>query len=62
MRGSDVISDLVQLLYYKSRKINFKHCGSYIDSADWIKKKKATINSKNDEDKYFQYVATVALN
>ena len=62
MRRSDVIFDLVQLLYYKSHKINFKPCGSYIDPPDWIKKKKATINSKNGENKCFQYVATVALN
>ena len=35
---------------------------SYIDSADWIKKKKATINLKNTDDKCFQYAVTVALN
>ena len=37
MRGSDFIFDLVQLLYYKCHKINFKDSGSYIDSPDWIK-------------------------
>ena len=36
--------------------------GSYIDSPDWIKNKKTTINPINDNDKYFQYAATVALN
>ena len=37
--------------------------GSYIDSPDWIKNKKATINaiSKNNN-KFFQYAVTVALN
>ena len=35
--------------------------GSHIDSPDWIKNKKATINLIND-DKYFQYAVTVALN
>ena len=40
----------------------FRHSGSYIDSTDWIKKKKATIHSKNKDDKCFQYALTVALN
>ena len=35
---------------------------SYIDSPKWLKDKKATINPKNDDDKCFQYVLTVALN
>ena len=34
----------------------------YIDSPNWIKTKKATINPKNEDDKCFQYAATVALN
>ena len=62
MRGSYVIFDLVQLLYYNCQKINFKRGGSYIDSPDWIKKTKATINLKNTDDNYFQYAVTVALN
>ena len=36
--------------------------GLYIDSPDWIKKKKAAINKKNEDDKCFQFAATVALN
>ena len=62
MRGSDYIFDSVQLLYYKCQSINFKREGSYIDSPDWIKKKKATINLKYEDDKCFQYAATVTLN
>ena len=62
MRGNDLIFDLVQLMYYKCHKVNFRHGGSYIDSPDWIKKKKATINPKNTDNKCFQYAATVALN
>ena len=50
MRGSDFIFDLVQMMYYKCHKIDFKRGGSYIDSPDWIKKKKATINPKNTDD------------
>ena len=41
--------------------MNFRVGGSYIDSADWIKKKKTKINPKNEDDKCFQYVITVAL-
>ena len=40
MRGSDFIFDSVQLMYYKCHKVNFRHGSSYIDSPDWIKKKK----------------------
>ena len=53
MRGSDFIFNSVQLMYYKFHKINFSRRGSYIYSPDWIKKKKATINPKNTDDKCF---------
>ena len=36
--------------------------GSYIDSPKWLKNKKSTINSKNNDDKCFQYAVTLALN
>ena len=50
------------MMYYKCHKVTFKHVGSYTDSPDWIKKKKVTINPKNEDNKCFQYVVTVALN
>ena len=62
MRGNDFIFDSVQLMYSKCHKVNFKRVGLYIDSSDWIKKKKATINPKNADNKYFQYAVTAALN
>ena len=40
MRRSDFIFDSVQLMYYKCHKVNFGRRGSYIDSPEWIKKKK----------------------
>ena len=43
-------------MYYKCHKVNFRHGGSYIDSLNWIKKKKVT------NDKRFQHTATVSLN
>ena len=39
-----------------------KRSGSYIETTDWIKKKKATIKVKNYDNKCFQYAVTVALN
>ena len=63
MKGSESVSDNFQLLYYKCHKINPNRGGSYIDSPDWIKNKKATINPINKKDnKCFQYAVTVALN
>ena len=51
------------LLYYKCHKITL-NCGeSYIDSPDWIKNKKATINPINKNYyECFQYAETLALN
>ena len=45
-------------MYYKFHIINPSRGGSYIDSPDWIKNKKATIDPINKKDnKCFQYVA-----
>ena len=63
MKGSKFVFDYVQLLYYKCDKINPNFGGSYIDSPDWIKNKKATINPINKKyNKCFQYTVMVALN
>ena len=62
MKCSDFIFDCVHLLYYSCHKINLNFSGSYIDSPDWIKNKKATIHPVNDGDKWFQDVATATLN
>ena len=62
LKVSDFIFDCVNLLYYKCHKISFKRGGSSIDSPDWIKNKKATINPINKKDnKYFQYSITATL-
>ena len=52
-------------MYCKCPKIKLNRGVSYIDSRDWIEKKKATattnpINKKDN--KCFQYAVTVALN
>ena len=55
--------DCFHLLYYKCYKINLNRGGSYIDSPEWIKNKKATINPINKKDnKCFQYAVAVTLN
>ena len=51
MTGSGFIFDCAHLLYYKCHKINLIYTGSYIDSPDWIKNKKASINPVNNDDK-----------
>ena len=48
MKGSDFIFNSVQLMYYKCDKVSFIHGGSYIDSPDWIKKKKSNNKSKKN--------------
>ena len=62
MRGSDFIFDCIYLLYSKYHKMNPNPGGSYIDSPNWTKNKKATTNLINDDDKCFQYAAPVTLN
>ena len=60
MKDSGFFFDYVHLLYYKCHPNNG---GSYIDFADWIKNKKATISPINKNDnKCFQYAVTVAFN
>ena len=62
MRESEFVFDYVEWLNYIFHKLDMKRSGSYIETPDWIKKKKATINVENDDDKCFQYAVTVALN
>ena len=63
MKGIDFIFHCTHLLWCKCHETTFICDGSYISSLDWIKNKKAAVNSINKEDnKCFQYNATVALN
>ena len=62
MRGSEFIFDSIDALYYDLNKTSLSRCGSYIDSSEWLKNKKPTINPKNNDDRCFQYDLTVALN
>ena len=49
-------------MYYQCQKSDLKRGASHIDSSDWIKNKKATINPENNDAKCFQYTVTVAIN
>ena len=62
IRGSEFVFDSADLLHYNLHKVSLNRGGSYIDSAEWLKNKKATINPQNNDEKCFQYVLTVALN
>ena len=62
MKGSEFIFESIDLLYYSLHKISLNRGGSYIDSPDWIKNKKATINPKNKDNECFKYAITAALN
>ena len=46
IKGSEFVFDGVDSLYYKLHKISLKREGSYIDSLECLKNKKATINPK----------------
>ena len=59
---TDEVIDYVDALYYDLNKVSLSRSGSYIDSPEWLKNKKATTNPKNNDDKCFQYALTVALN
>ena len=61
-KGSDFEFNRVNFLYYDFNKISLNGSGSYIDSPQWLKNKKSTINPINNDDKYFQYAVTLALN
>ena len=62
MKGSDFEFDGVNFFYYDFNKTSINRGGSYIDSPQWLRNKKSTINPKNNDDKCFQYAVTLALN
>ena len=61
MKGSDFIFNGINYLYYDLNRITISKGGSYIESPKWFKDKKS-INQKNNDNKCFQYAATLALN
>ena len=62
MRGSSFTLERNDLLEYH-HKISLNRVSSYINSPEWIKNKKVTLNPQNTKDnKCFQYAITTALN
>ena len=53
MRGSEFVPGSIDLLYFHLQKIGLKRGGSYIDSPEWLKNKKITRNSKNNDENCF---------
>ena len=53
MRRSEFVLDSINLLYYHLQKVGLKRGGSDIDSLEWLKNKKATINPQNNDDNCF---------
>ena len=54
MKGSEFIFGSVDLLYYHLQKTSLERIGSsYIDSPKWPENKKATKNSKNNDNSCF---------
>ena len=62
IEGSHFVFENVDLLYYTLHKISLNRGGSYINSPDWIKHKKATINPKSKDSNCFRDAVTAALN
>ena len=62
MKGSDFIFNGINYLYYDLNRMTVSKGGSYIESPKWLKDKKCCINQKNNDNKCFQYAATLALN
>ena len=61
-RGSEFIFENVDLLYYYFHRIDMRRGETYIETPEWLKNKKTTMNPKNiDDDNCFKYSITVAL-
>ena len=62
MRGTEFVFDRIDLLYYHLQKTSLKRGGSNVNSSEWLKNKKATINPKNNHNNCFRYLLTIAFN
>ena len=62
MKGCDFIFNGIKYLYYDLNRITISKGGSYIGSPKWLKDKKCVVNQKNNDNKCFQYAATLAFN
>ena len=51
----------VDLLDYKLHRVRLNRGGSYIKSPKWLENKRATINSKNDDDECLRWSIICSL-
>ena len=58
----EFVFDYGESLNYIFHKVDLKRSGSYIETPERLKNKGATINSQNDDDKFFQHAITIPLN
>ena len=49
IEGLEFEFDGVNLLYYDFNKTSLNRCRSYIDSPEWVKNKRSTINPNNND-------------
>ena len=61
MEGSYFVFESVDLLFYSLHKTRLRRGKSYIESPEWLRNKRATINPKNNDDNYLRYAITVTL-
>ena len=61
-KESEFIPESVELLYYFQKIYIRRPPKSYIKSPDWLVNKGATINSRNEKDKCFQWSTILGLN
>ena len=61
-KGREFVFENVDSLYYYFQKIDVNRSGSYINSPEWLKNKKAIINPKSKDKECFKYAITIALN
>ena len=62
IKGSGYIFDKADLLGYHLHKISLNRGSSYINSPEWLKNKRATINPKNTRDnERFNYAIIAVL-
>ena len=62
MNGSEFYFENVSVMHYKCHKIRLSCSGSYTDSSKWLKNKKPTTNSKNNDNKCFQHAIKICYN
>ena len=62
IKGSDFVSESVDLLDYKLHRVRLRKGESYIKSPEWLLHKGATINPKNNDDECLWWSTISALN